>query len=220
LIAITFGLLLGPNVQADPLGSSGSSVTLSWTATGSDSLTGIAASYDLRYSLDSVQLANNFEGATIVSGMPAPRPSGSAESFTITNLASSTIYYFALKAEDGTGNRSRISNIVKRVSLVLDSEDDNGRPADFSLAQNYPNPFNPTTTIEYYLPAASNVRLTIYNIRGQVVAKLIEGPRSSGRHSYDWDGYGSGGSRVASGVYFYRLQTDHYIETRKMVLMK
>lgn len=220
LIAISFALLFGPNVQADPLGSAGNTVTLSWTATGGDSLIGTATSYDLRYSLDSALLVNNFEGASVVSGMPAPRPSGSAESFTVTNLASSTVYYFAIKAEDGAGNRSGISNVVKRVSLALDLGDDGSKPSDFSLAQNYPNPFNPTTTIEYFLPSASNVRLTVYNISGQVVTTLIKGRRSSGNHSHDWDGYGSNGSRAASGVYFYRLQTDQFTETRKMILLK
>lgn len=93
-------------------------------------------------------------------------------------------------------------------------------PRAFSLAQNYPNPFNPATVIQYYLPAESKVSLRVYNILGQVVRTLVNGPQPGGDHFEAWDGHSDGGAALASGVYLYRLQTDNGIYTRKMVLLK
>ena len=89
-------------------------------------------------------------------------------------------------------------------------------PAVFSLAQNYPNPFNPLTNIRYSLPVRSEVRLMIYNLRGQEIARLIDGDeRPAGVHTAVWDA-----SSAASGLYFYRLTAGDYVKTRKMVLLK
>jgi len=88
-------------------------------------------------------------------------------------------------------------------------------PTEFSLSQNFPNPFNPVTEISFALPNASDVKLEIFNIMGQRVAVLAEGPLEAGYHSVIWDG-----NRVASGVYFYRLDAGDFVETKKMVLLK
>ncbi len=88
-------------------------------------------------------------------------------------------------------------------------------PSDFALNQNYPNPFNPTTTISFALPNAAPVTLTVYNVIGQEVARLVDGPLPAGPHQVTFDA-----ANMASGIYFYRLQTDGFSEQRKMVLMK
>jgi hypothetical protein len=88
-------------------------------------------------------------------------------------------------------------------------------PVTFELSQNYPNPFNPITRIAYTLPAASNVRLTVYNLLGQEISRLIDAPVRAGRHEIIWDATG-----FPSGIYFYRLETGKYIRTRKMVLLR
>ena len=88
-------------------------------------------------------------------------------------------------------------------------------PREYSLSQNHPNPFNPETVIEYALPIRSEVNLTIYNLRGQEVALLINGNMPAGNHRVSWDA-----SNFASGIYFYRLQAGDFMETRKMVLLK
>jgi|GEM_PF-1387730 len=93
-------------------------------------------------------------------------------------------------------------------------------PDDFSLGINYPNPFNPATTFEYNLPYACEVELTVYNIRGQKVKTLVNQTMSAGRHTAVWRGVNEDGQTVASGVYFYRIQTDKFVATKKMVLMK
>lgn len=89
-------------------------------------------------------------------------------------------------------------------------------PDAFNLSQNYPNPFNPLTNIRYSLPVRSEVSLIIYNLRGQEVARLIDGEeRPAGVHTAVWDA-----STTASGLYFYRLTAGDYVKTRKMILIK
>jgi immune inhibitor A len=94
-------------------------------------------------------------------------------------------------------------------------------PRDFNLGQNYPNPFNPTTTIAYDLDRDfEQVSLKIYNILGQEVKTLVNGPQDAGRYEVRWDGTAQDGSRTATGVYFYRLDTGDNYQSRKMLLMK
>ena len=93
-------------------------------------------------------------------------------------------------------------------------------PHGFSLAQNYPNPFNPDTRIGFSLAQASDVTLEVLDILGRRVNTLAEGGFAAGDHEVTWDGRNSRGEAVASGVYFYRLQTDDGSLTRKMMLMK
>ena len=93
-------------------------------------------------------------------------------------------------------------------------------PTDFALAQNYPNPFNPTTIIEFDVPVRSHVTLTVYNMLGQEVVTLVDQGRDAGFHQVDWDGRSSSGSSVSSGIYFYKLEADSFVQTKKMMLLK
>jgi len=94
------------------------------------------------------------------------------------------------------------------------------RPAT-TLGQNYPNPFNPQTAIEFTVRDRTHVTLRIYNAAGQLVRTLVSDVRSPGIvHTVEWDGRSDAGSRVASGVYFYRLVTQELTQTKKMVLLK
>lgn len=91
-------------------------------------------------------------------------------------------------------------------------------PETFALSQNYPNPFNPSTTIKYDLPAAGKVSLAIYNSLGQQVANLIDATQEAGSYEIVWNA-----SRLASGVYFYRITVEgaqNYVMTKKMMLLK
>jgi carboxyl-terminal processing protease len=92
------------------------------------------------------------------------------------------------------------------------------QPTTVQLSANYPNPFNPQTRVEYYLPKSMHVKLTIYNIMGQEITTLVDGPREAGYNTVTWSGIDSQGTNVASGVYFYRINTANYVEVRKMVL--
>lgn len=88
-------------------------------------------------------------------------------------------------------------------------------PNEYSLEQNYPNPFNPSTTIKFSVPQISNVKLTIYNALGQRVAELVNSTLEAGSYSFNWDA-----SNVASGLYFYELNTNNFTSVKKMMLMK
>ena len=90
-----------------------------------------------------------------------------------------------------------------------------GIPKSFALFQNYPNPFNPATTIEFALPASGFVTLRVYNILGEVVVTLVSEKVIAGKYKYYWDAKG-----LASGVYFYKLEADNFILTRKMILIR
>jgi len=88
------------------------------------------------------------------------------------------------------------------------------------LFQNYPNPFNPVTHIRFSLLNPAPVRLALYNLAGQCIATLLEGPFLTGQHEVTWDGKDAKGKSVASGVYLYRLETSEFMQTRKMMLIR
>ncbi len=94
-------------------------------------------------------------------------------------------------------------------------------PTHFRLVQNYPNPFNPSTTIKYALPKPAEVRLTIFNAFGQKIRMLVDNERKEpGTHAVEWDGRNDADVPVATGLYFYKLQTKDYVRTLKMLLVK
>ena len=88
-------------------------------------------------------------------------------------------------------------------------------PTRFALYQNFPNPFNPTTTIRYGLPEASHVLLRVYDVLGREIATLVDAHETAGVHEV-----GFGASRLASGMYFYRIEASGFAEVMKMVLAK
>jgi len=88
------------------------------------------------------------------------------------------------------------------------------------LLGNYPNPFNPVTTISFELSTAGNVRIEIFNIRGQKIRTITDKNYSEGSHKALWNGDDDTGRSVASGIYFYQMQTDSIVSSKKMVLMK
>ena len=92
-------------------------------------------------------------------------------------------------------------------------------PTDFALGQNYPNPFNPSTIIPYQLPAATHVRLEVFNLLGQRIATLVDAERAAGTHTAQWDGTDAAGRAVGAGVYIYQLSSDGMRVSRRMVLI-
>jgi len=94
-------------------------------------------------------------------------------------------------------------------------------PDDFKLNSNYPNPFNPSTTIEYTLPIASNISITIYNVVGQEVASLLQmQDKAAGTYHVTWNGMDNNGNKVASGTYFYSMRFGNFTKTKQMTFMK
>lgn len=93
-------------------------------------------------------------------------------------------------------------------------------PSSFTLSQNYPNPFNPSTVISYQLPKQSRVQIKIYDAIGNEIRSLIDEEKSAGKYNILWDSRNNYGSRVSSGVYFYKITADGFAQTKKMILMK
>jgi hypothetical protein len=93
-------------------------------------------------------------------------------------------------------------------------------PTTFELSQNVPNPFNPTTQLMFALPQAAKVNLTVYNVLGQRVTTLVDDYMNAGYQTVTWNGTDYSGRDVSSGVYFYRLSTDQFTDTKKMLLLK
>lgn len=94
------------------------------------------------------------------------------------------------------------------------------QPQDFILAQNYPNPFNPSTTIEYSLPNATTATLSVYNMVGQKVATLSDGLQLAGTFKVTWNGLDDFGHQVNSGLYIYKLETENFSCSKKMLFVK
>ena len=86
---------------------------------------------------------------------------------------------------------------------------------EYFIEQNYPNPFNPSTKINYGIKKAGNVEISVYNILGNKVATLLNGFKPAGRHSISFNA-----TNLSSGVYFYRINSNGFVETRKMILEK
>jgi hypothetical protein len=107
------------------------------------------------------------------------------------------------------------------VGTICGVEPGAGPPYANSLGNNYPNPFNPTTTIEYTIKARAHVSLKIYNAAGQLVRTRVDEVQSPEEvKPVEWDGRNNAGQGVSSGVYFYRLVTKNFSQTRKMVFLK
>jgi hypothetical protein len=104
---------------------------------------------------------------------------------------------------------------------VTDVEDEDiNIPSTYSLEQNYPNPFNPSTQIKFSLPISSNVKITIYNLLGEVVRELVNTDMNSGIHTVQWNSDDVSGKKVSSGIYFYTLITPEISQTRKLLIIR
>jgi len=88
------------------------------------------------------------------------------------------------------------------------------------LDQNHPNPFNPSTEIKFSLRNKSKVTIRVYDVSGRLVNTLVDGVLGEGSHNVNWNGINSNGASVASGVYFYRMDTKDYTESKKMILLR
>ena len=105
-------------------------------------------------------------------------------------------------------------------NLPLSTNNESLEINNFTLAQNYPNPFNPNTNIDFSLSNESEVKLLIYDLTGKLIKELIDGKKVVGNYSVNWDGTNNDGNKVGAGVYLYKLRTDNFTLTRKMILLK
>ncbi len=137
-------------------------------------------------------------------------------------LAKGDVFEFGFQPEPLTDENMMRDYIIKAVGRYQPDYSVFSRllPKKFELYNNYPNPFNPTTTISYDLPVATHVSVEIYNVLGQVVTCLIDENQSAGHYQVIWDSKDGNGDAVASGMYFYRIKTDQFVNSKKMILLK
>ncbi len=204
-------------------GQATGSVDLTWTAPGDDGLFGTATMYEIRYAHDSLT-ETNWETATVNAFPPVPVASGLPQTATLAGLTPGDMYYVGIKAYDDAGNASVISNCdtaVAKVDLSLgNDENEDNLPTTYELAQNFPNPFNPSTMISVTLPRSGEAELVVFNSTGQQVKTLLTGMLAAGEHSVEWNGTDDTGRPVATGVYYYRLAANDFVQTKKMMLLK
>ena len=103
-------------------------------------------------------------------------------------------------------------------SFLLDN--DPTSPITFSLSENYPNPFNPTTTIDFSIAEPGMVNLSIFDASGRLVKNLVSENKNVGSYSATWDGTTDSGVNASTGMYFYTIETEGFVETKKMMLVK
>jgi aminopeptidase N len=137
--------------------------------------------------------------------------------FTINNDMNNQVFNFLFDKEPVNLVFDPLANIVLKTgnTILVSVEDDKQLPSEFSLEQNYPNPFNPSTTIKFTLPEKEFVTLKIYDVMGNEVVVLLNEEKSEGSHSIDFNA-----GKLASGTYYYKLQSGNNIETHKMILLK
>ncbi len=163
--------------------------------------------------------------ARLFSGKDSTYLGGVTATFTVDNFAHTTTGPFRIgtrKTIDQTWFNGRLDN-VKIYNYVPQrfrktytaTPADKDLPRQTRLSENYPNPFNPTTRIRFSLPKTTEVQLTVYDMLGRRVETLVAGRRQAGRHEVTFRA-----EDLASGMYLYRLETDDFSQTRKMLLVK
>jgi len=150
-------------------------------------------------------------------GRPAGwRYLGSDYQYFYFNLPLSCLERSAAK----TALRQAVDDLMAAPPVDSKGNDGENVPNAFELSQNYPNPFNPTTEIVYSLPARAQVSLSIYNVLGQRVRRLVDEVQPAGRHTVSWDGTGDNGEMLATGIYLYQLKAGDLKASKKMLLLK
>jgi hypothetical protein len=160
-------------------------------------------------------LSQNVSGNTNSSGQVSFRSnwtSGSGEwCFEVTNVTKSGWTYDSGANE--VTKQCESGPVYNLTSMFARMDQD--IPESYCLLRNYPNPFNPTTMIAFDLPVSGQVSLKVFNILGQEVRTLVNRYLDAGPYEFEFDA-----GRLSSGVYFYRLQMDEYIETKRMLFLK
>jgi hypothetical protein len=134
-----------------------------------------------------------------------------AISLELPSLAKSTFSGFINRGKT-TASNNFVLVFTKQKSTTTEQAD---IPQEFELLQNYPNPFNPTTTLQFGLPTSAKVKLSVFNILGQLVEVLVNEPLQTGFHTVDFNA-----EDLSSGVYLFRIEAGSFIQTKKMVLLK
>ncbi len=159
--------------------------------------------------------------AKVVFDVSAASPAGLAIIDSISYLGVTPMRFYQAASAGGIAFAPYFKKGFVDIGVTTDVEDDNpsALPTEYALYQNTPNPFNPTTEISFDLPRSSHVELQVLNILGQKVLTVLDETLPAGKHTVTFDA-GKNGRELATGVYFYKLKTDDYTQSRKMLLLK
>jgi hypothetical protein len=139
----------------------------------------------------------------------------------LSTYANQEIYFAFVHATTAAGNGFLDIRAFRIDGTIIEVSDaDEVKLLTTELLGNYPNPFNPETVIKYSVATEGPVTIEVFNIKGQKVATLLNDVVEAGVHEVNWNGLDNAGRNVSSGVYFYRMQTETEVSTRKMVLLK
>lgn len=167
-----------------------------------------ANGYETMAAMDSVHSHDSCEFSVTIDSLDLSKRWITSDAGTLFGFMN----VYAIASDSVRYNNAYIFQYSNQPTGVCNSET---IPLSLCLSQNFPNPFNPVTTISYQLRVASGVSLKVYDVLGREAATLVNGRKPPGKYMLKWDA-----SHLPSGVYFYRLQTDSFSETRKLVLVK
>ncbi len=168
------------------------------------------SSYDLRL----VLVSDSEDALFIHNNITLPPNSSHIIQPDWEDLLNQSLQILIDEGNDGTIDDS--ITVVNQPTSINENNPATGHlPQAFTLAQNYPNPFNPTTSIAFTLPKTTTITLAVFNSLGQQVAVLAEGTYPAGHHAIDFNA-----ENLVSGIYFYRLQGEGFVKTRKMLLIR
>lgn len=140
---------------------------------------------------------------------------GTATSKIMTFPRRTSNYYWRVEVSDGQATTSSSGYRRVIVTFTTPVKEEKEGEAEYKLEQNFPNPFNPTTTITYTIPKSGHMRLAVFNLLGQEVALIFEGYQHAGLHEVEFRN-----ADLPSGIYFYRIQAQDFVETKKLTILR
>jgi len=163
----------------------------------------------------------DFEGDSYIAGIQAENTNAAGYNVRTMWFGFSFMYFRDIGPNAPMVRNLIFKEVIEWMQATTNPDITHGEvPGAYDLAQNFPNPFNPQTTIKFDMKAKGHVTLKIYNVAGQLVRTLFNGVKDAGSYKVTWDGMNNDGSKVASGVYFYKMDTAGYKKTLKMVLLR
>jgi uncharacterized protein YcnI len=193
------------------------SVLLSWLPASDDHTPAPAITYDLLIVRNGTHVPigdANKPTTTILTRLPEPGNISAVTEWSLTGLENG-VYEWRLRAVDAAYVGSDIASGQFNIGVSSTDDPDDNKLDEYSLEQNFPNPFNPVTTINFSIPKEGLVTLKIYNTIGEEIESLVSEIKQAGNYNVNFDA-----SSLSSGIYFYRIHTDSFVETKKMILMK